>query len=275
MRCNDHNTYLLGFLFFARVIAPDQIVALLNPRRKNVGNRRHGAAKSWRSSVAYKEVAFLVKERYLRKWAGAYMLGSASIRHFEGVVKTKSRLRYRVLKSYPEAGTVKHDLLITHLLVVLCMAMESNPNRWRIRIHLDGDEPKMRIANTKYIKLDKLITIDDLLKNRSHHFFVEADRSTSALVTNLPSKRNIRSRALGYFRFHKAGGIPRHFGLPGARLLFICPEGRNKRLQNIYATVQRIEEIPENSTIFRYITAEPQHFKHPEQFVKWLCYKDP
>lgn len=269
MKFNDHSIYLLGFLYFARVIAPDQIVALLNPRRKNVGTRRYGPAKSWRSSVAYKEIAYLVRKKYLRKWEGAYMLGSASLLFMPEAEQARKRVRNRILKSYPESGTVKHDLLITHLLVTLDMAKQMN-DRWDYAVHLDGEEPKLKLKG-KYIKLDKLVTITDRKQVKKFNYLVEADRSTAALQTNIPSKRNVRSRAVGFYRFHKGGGFPKHFGLKGCRLLFICPESREERLKNIMATVHRAKEIPLDTNVYKYMTAEPWHFKQPERLVDWLC----
>ena len=251
-------------------------MALLNPRRKNVGKRRQGPARSWRSSVAYKEVAFMVKEKYLRKWEGAYMLGSGSLPYMPDAPKFRKLARNRILRSYPETGTVKHDLLITHLLVLLDMAKCIHPDRWDYFIHLGGEEPKLRVKDKggekKYIKLDKLVSVVDKDRDEKHNFFIEADRSTAALITNLPKKRNVRSRARGFFQFHTDGGIPLHFGLPGARLVFICPKGRNQRIQNIKETVRRTPNIPNQTTVFKYMTAEPVHFDNPGQFVVRLCY---
>lgn len=270
MKLTVHNEKLIAFLYWSRVIAPEQVLALLDPGRKKVGRRRHGAAKSFRSSVAYKECAFLVKNKFLRKWEGAYMLGPTSLDLMPDNERQRRLVRNRIFKSYPESGTVKHDLLITHLLVVLDMAKQLNPDRWAYQVHLQGEEPKLKV-NGKFVKLDKLVTIIDRKQGRKFNYLVEADRSTAALETSLPNKRNVKARAVGFYRFHKDGGFPRHFGVKGARLLFICPEGRNERLENIMATVKRAEEIPQDTNVFKYMTAEPWHLKQPERLAAWLC----
>lgn len=270
MKLNVNNIRLLAFLYWSRVIGPEHIVALLDPGRKQIGRRRYGAAKTFRSSVAYKEVAFLVKEKFLRKWEGAYMLGPTSIPYMPEAEHSRKRVRNRILKSYPESGTVKHDLLITHLLVVLDMAKQMNPDRWAYQVRLQGEEPKLKLKG-KYVKLDKLVTIIDRKQVKMFNYLVEADRSTAALQTSIPNKRNVRSRAVGFYQFHKSGGFPKHFGLKGCRLLFICPASRNERLKNIMATVHRAKEIPQDTNVYKYMTAEPWHLKRPERLVNWLC----
>jgi len=150
------------------------------------------------------------------------------------------------------------------------MAKQERPGRWDYTVLLEGLEPKL-IHNGRTMKLDKLVAVADKERQRMYYYFIEADRATAALQTGLPRKRSIRDKAERFYRYAQDVGFRKHFGIPGARLLFLVPEEKDARVESIRRTVETSRSIPNDTNLFHYLTVFPQQLDAPEMILEGLC----
>ena len=161
-----------------------------------------------------------------------------------------------------------HDLLVTHFLVVLDLAHQKN-DRWKYQVYLDGAEPVLKQSRHN-VKLDKLVELEDRQSPRRFWYFIEADRATAALQSRLPKKRNIRDKVERFYLYASRVGFRKHFGFPGAKLLFLVPEKKKTRAKAIRDVVKNSAVIHRQSSLFLYTAVFPWHLTNPESFVNWL-----
>jgi|GEM_PF-4530754 len=116
LKLNKRQDYLLRFLYYAQVISPELVFALLNEMGEKKGQAIHfGCARSFKNSYLYVSVRRLRNARILRKHAYGdfYMLGRRAWPFLEdiGAIFHGHQLRRArgLGQSNPGLGQVKHD----------------------------------------------------------------------------------------------------------------------------------------------------------------------
>lgn len=262
---NPREKYLLRFLRGAEVIDLPLAHELLAPHARALGQAKRGFAKNPRSSYVYVMLRRLVKERVLRRheYVQAYLLGRKAEHYFPD----DRRIRTLTRRS-PGGGQVMHDLLTTHFLVVMDLVQQKS-DWFEYQVLLNGEEPLLKHRG-KRIKLDKLVQLANRLNGKLFWYFIESDRATAALQSDLPKKRTIRKKVERFYAYSREVGFRKHFGFPGGRLLFLVPEAKSKRADSIRNVVASSNVIHPQSDLFRYTAAFRWHLKDSEAIAKWL-----
>ena len=272
---NHREKYLLKFLLGAEWIDLHLANALLAPKA-DLGRgvaRVFGAAKSDRNSYTYVMLRRLVSEGILRRHPDikAYSFGRKAELLFEGkhlsIVRSFARSRKR-------APYVLHDLIATQLMVAIDLAQQVT-GRWRYRILSGAKEPtlvfpaSMRHGN---LRLDRLIELSDLQFEKCYWFFLEADRGTCAIDSTLPNKRSIISKAERFYEYAQAGLFRKHWGIPGAHLIFVVTGARQSRLVAIRGAIKDSRRIHKQSDLYRYVALRDSFLKKPVALMDLLVF---
>lgn len=269
---NPREEYLLKFLLGAEWVDLPLAHALLSPQvdlSRGVA-KAFGAAKTPRNSFTYVMLRRLVAEKVLRRPSDiqAYTYGRGALRLFDAPKEQSIVRSYSQSRKNP--AYIKHDLITTHFLVTLDLARQCNP-RWNYRVLSGAKEPTLVFRNQGNLRLDKLVEIWDAQNPRMRFwYFVEADR-TSAIESSIPGKRSIVAKAEKFYAYADAGRFKSHWGIPGARLLFMVETEKWGRLQKFQEAIKRSRRIHPQNDLFRYLPARQSQIDNPELVASWLC----